>query len=125
MCTACPRRTRAIASCLHLQVQSYDSKGPFKHDLVLCGAPVPEGFEPQALAQWLDYHRYALGVGHAHVYDAGGLDGGARAELRRFVDAGVLSIHDFKSVQKFEAYAHGQVGVWTPLFSRKVKVIVR
>lgn len=80
--------------------------------LVFCAAPLQAGGAgARGVSDWLDYHLFHLGLDHLFLYDAGGLgEGGAAAPLvRRFVDAGRLTVVEFGDQMLFPAENDAQV----------------
>lgn len=54
-----------------LQIHPWDSSGPFPYKFAFCGPPMFGAIEPLALSQWMNYHRFHMGLDYFIFYDAG------------------------------------------------------
>lgn len=113
------RRTFRPLVPLHLP----SAPTPELPDLVFCAiSALPPGEGARGIPEWLDYHLFHLGLDHLVLYDAGGAGLGGEEEgagagaplVRRFVDAGKLTVVDFRDQALFPAEGNAQVGACRP-----------
>lgn len=97
------------------QVLPADHVQRLKRQIVFCSSPLFGTLQPRALSQWMDYHLFLLGLDHVFLYDGGGVSLPVLAELARFLDAGLITITDFRDQALYSSWSHAQVSLETPL----------
>ncbi|GJP51134.1 hypothetical protein CLOM_g10301, partial [Closterium sp. NIES-68] len=82
--------------------------GPLPFRFAFCGPPMHAEMEQRSVLQFVDYHRLAAGYDHFVLYDATGVPPALTAALQPLLDAGLLTVADFREAYQYDSWYFAQ-----------------
>ncbi|CAM6091205.1 unnamed protein product [Calypogeia fissa] len=92
-----------------LNASMYEASSEFQFEFAYCSGPVFTTLTPSHVKQFLMYH-YALldGAVHFFLYDSHGIDPETMAVLQPLIDAGTVTLVNFRKESQYDTWYHSQ-----------------